>query len=366
MSVREKLSRILTYKNQIKTEAVAKGAEITDETPLREYASKISKLTIAGETGVTTSNAGSLLTSLNFRFNYDCLKVYLADYITSIDAEAMRMASSNVSLTKVQLNGQYAYPVVGTLMGYIEGKNVNTISTSAFYSCHNLRSARFPALTTVGRCAFENCLNLRYFDAPQLSSIGHSCFSNCKNLISLNTPNVEVIGELAFYSCYKLVTFDFSKVSNIWASAFYGCTELSCSVNAPLLTNAGLGIFSSTAITGINLPACANVWGNAFYGCRSMSYAFMPVLEAINSVSAFAYCSNLVSLYLLSSKVCKLSDVSTFTGTPIYNNSYTAGRYGDIFVRASLVSEYQSATNWVLLSSRITGLTDEEIAALPY
>ena len=46
MSVREKLFLIQSYKNEIKTADAAKGAEITDETPLREYASKISKLTI--------------------------------------------------------------------------------------------------------------------------------------------------------------------------------------------------------------------------------------------------------------------------------------------------------------------------------
>lgn len=39
-------------------------------------------------------------------------------------------------------------------------------------------------------------------------------------------------------------------------------------------------------------------------------------------------------------------------------------KYGSIYVPMSLLSQYQSASYWSNLSSRIVGLTDEEFASV--
>ena len=366
MSVREKLSRILTYKNQIKTEAAAKGAEITDETPLREYPSKIASLTVAVETGVTTSSESTSLDSSNLVFNYNCLYLSLADYITSISGSTFCVPTTSVSISIAYSRGSHAAPALGALMGGVEGKNVTYIDYSGFYGCKNLRSAKFPALVSINTAGFMNCINLSSFEAPLLKSIGISCFVYCQHLTSLNTSNVEEIGGNAFSNCWNLSTFDFTKVSNIGAAAFYRCSRMACPVSAPLIENIGVSTFSSAAITAVNAPICSMVWGNAFYDCSNLSYAYFPKLVAISGGTAFAYCSSLMSLYLLNNALCTLSNSNAFNGTPIYNYSNADGLYGSIFVRTSLLSNYQTATNWTYFSSRFVGLTDEEIAALPY
>ena len=78
---------------------------------------------------------------------------------------------------------------------------------------------------------------------------------------------------------------------------------------------------------------------------------------------AFASCSTLNSVYLTMSTVPTLQSSDAFFRTPLYNSAYT-GVFGSIFVPTSLLTAYQTATNWAAYSSRFVGLTDEEIAAL--
>ena len=99
--------------------------------------------------------------------------------------------------------------------------------------------------------------------------------------------------------------------------------------------------------------------------CEKLSTASFPKCTKLAGQSIFAKCYKLLSLYLLGSDVVTLSNSNTFSSTPIAGyTASTGGVYGSIFVRASLLTAFQSATNWAYFSSRMVGLTDEEIAAL--
>jgi hypothetical protein len=63
-----------------------------------------------------------------------------------------------------------------------------------------------------------------------------------------------------------------------------------------------------------------------------------------------------VSLTLTNSSVAKLDDINAFGGTPMSTSSYT-GSFGSIYVPASLVDVYKSATNWTKYAARITSIT---------
>jgi hypothetical protein len=45
-----------------------------------------------------------------------------------------------------------------------------------------------------------------------------------------------------------------------------------------------------------------------------------------------------------------------FTSTPIGGYSAVAGQYGSVFVPASLLTAFQTATNWSSIASRIVGV----------
>ena len=441
-SIREKLSRILTYKNQIKTEAVAKGAEITDETTLREYPSKIAAITVgsggsesSGEIiyGVYTSSSQSLLSSTYIRYNPLCFNVILPSYITKIGSSAFWNNGGFLSSCTADpaRQGSYISPIIGALMGKIRGDNVTEIRGMAFYQCGFLSKAEFPSLLSMSVSAFAYCKKLNTFNAPNVSVIGADCFFACNALSSVNFSKVEDIPSRCFYTCSALSTYNFenvktlgegcfnnagitrvdmSKVTSINSSAFSGCKSLSyvslpyysglleffnCTalntLYAPQCTS--IGHLAYTGISELYMPKCISIgysaftsnarilkahFGSvislpysAFRSCTKLSYLRFDGLSSISASTSYSYttfynCSNLISLYLLGSNVCTLGNSNAFSSTPIVGYTSYAGQLGRIYVRKSLLTAYQSATNWVYHESRFAGLTDAEIAALPY
>ena len=71
----------------------------------------------------------------------------------------------------------------------------------------------------------------------------------------------------------------------------------------------------------------------------------------------FSNCSNLSMLVIGTgySSVCVLSTWHVFDSSPIQYSSYL-GYYGSIYVPASLVDAYKTATNWTVYSDRITSI----------
>ena len=197
---------------------------------------------------------------------------------------------------------------------------VNSIRDSAFYNCSNLTTANFPACTTIGNNAFNTCSNLISINFPVCTSIGGSAFYSCSNLISINFPVCTSIENYAFYYCSSLTSINFPFCITIGSSAFRGCSHL----------------------TSINFPSCTWIGSNAFAGCH-----------------------RLLSAYFLNSSIPSLQQSIAFGSTPIAGyTSYTSGIYGSIFVRASMLKAFKSATNWAYYSKRMVGLTDEEITNL--
>lgn len=196
-----------------------------------------------------------------------------------------------------------------------------TISESAFYGCSKLTSINFPSCTTIGNSAFEYCSNLTSISFPVCTLIGYGAFNGCNYLRSINFPACTSISGCAFEYCYNLTSISFPVCTFIGLQAFYMC---------------------SSNLTSISFPACTTISG-----------------------AAFSQCYRLLSAYFLGSSIPSLMYSNAFISTPIANfTPYTSGEYGSIFVRASMLEEFKSATNWVYYSDRMVGLTDEEIANL--
>ena len=149
------------------------------------------------------------------------------------------------------------------------------------------------------------------------------------------------------------------EITNLyWASNHFAdcCPLLSC-ISLPACNEIGDYAFHSCkSLSSVNFPACTAVDASAFAECDSLSLASFPVCANIG-YAAFMSCYNLLNLYLASTSVCELIYSNAFTSTPI--GGYTAstgGVYGSIFVPASLVDSYKSATNWATYADRITAI----------
>lgn len=179
--------------------------------------------------------------------------------------------------------------------------------------------------------------------------------------LSSITNNASVIRQYAFERAYSLITASFPSCTSIGPAAFENCSRLT-TISFPVCTTIGKNAFNDCrSLTTISFPACTVVGSSAFFACRIISEASFPVCTNIGT-SAFYSCSSLYSLYLLGSSVAQLGGITAFDRTPI--SVSTSLGFGSIFVRASLLTAWQTATNWATYSARFVGLTDAEIEAL--
>ena len=192
--------------------------------------------------------------------------------------------------------------ITGTLTSYTNDQ-VTSIRNYAFYSCTNLTTVSFPECTSIGGSAFNNCKSLTTVSFPACTSIGSSAFNNCNSLTTVSFPECTIIGPYAFRYCSSLTTVSF--------------------------------------------PACTIIGQYAFNNCKSLTTVSFPACSSIG-YDAFRSCSSLTSIYLgISTSVCNLAGSNVFLGTNITNTT------GSIFVPASLVDSYKTATIWTYFSNRI-------------
>jgi hypothetical protein len=95
-----------------------------------------------------------------------------------------------------------------------------------------------------------------------------------------------------------------------------------------------------------------NIGDYAFYGCSNLATVDFPAATSISQY-AFNSCSKLTALILRNTEtVVTLSNTNAFKSTPI-----TSGA-GYIYVPATLVDSYKSATNWSGSADKIRAIED--------
>ena len=229
-----------------------------------------------------------------------------------------------------------------------------TIGYNAFASCTRLTSVSFPVCTTIRNNAFYCCTRLTSVSFPECTSIGNSAFQSCSSLTSVSFPECTSIGSFAFYYCTSLTSVSFPVCTSIGYYAFASCTSLT-SVSFPVCTTIVSFAFAAcSSLTSVSFPECTSIGSSAFQSCTSLTSVSFPVCTSIGSY-AFQCCNRLISLTLGGSSVCLLMGSFAFIETPIGGYSELAGQYGSIFVPASLLASYKTATNWSYFSSRFVG-----------
>lgn len=229
-------------------------------------------------------------------------------------------------------------------------ENCLSIGINAFATATNIRNASFPKCIYIGIGAFNQNSRLTSIFAPEVSRIEQDAFFNCSRLTDINFPKCSYIGHNAFKNTLIPSAY-FPLAETIDISAFFSCRSLSQAV-FPICTNISNMAFNSCkALVDISAPNCIRIGQSAFQFCYELASASFPACETIGSY-AFFNCSKLSQVFLLNSSIVQL-ETAVFNGTPIFNSSIL-GYFGSVYVPASLVDAYKSATNWSACSNRIT------------
>lgn len=176
----------------------------------------------------------------------------------------------------------------------------------------------------VANKAFKGNTTIETVNLPYATSVGNEAFASCYGLNQLSLPMCSYIGVQAFYCCRPISQVDLPMCSYIGINAFNGCWEVS----------------------QVNLPVCNYIGNFAFMDCSYISQVNLPMCSFIGSL-VFGY-NNLLSIITIGySSVCSLTASNAFSKTQITSST------GSIYVPASLVDSYKSATNWSYFSTQI-------------
>ena len=191
---------------------------------------------------------------------------------------------------------------------------IRTISSSSSSTDHSLEDAILQDTLTD-------------YTNNRITKLRDSALRATNNLTSVNFPNVLTIGKEAL-----------------------AYNESLTSITMPLLTDAGEAAFLENYIlTSINLPSLKNIGLMGFMNCFALESAEFASLTDIPT-QCFFDCESLTSLTLSSTTMTTLGATNAFTGTPI------ASGEGYIYVPASLVDTYKTATNWSTYAKQIKAI----------
>ena len=194
------------------------------------------------------------------------------------------------------------------------------------------------------------------YENSMVTNIGSHAFAYCSSLTTMSFPACTSIGSSAFQYCYSLTTASFHACTSIGNYAFAYCSSLT-TMSFPACTSIGNYAFSyCTNLTTASFPACTSIGSCVFAYCSSLATASFPACKSIGG-SAFSKCCTFISLYLLGSSVARLANSNAFSSTPFMGYvSSTSGVWGSIYVPASLLDSYKTATNWAYYSLRFVGV----------
>lgn len=162
----------------------------------------------------------------------------------------------------------------------------------------------------------------QYNIANSASFVYSSCFEY-KLVETVDLPNCLYVGSKAFYYCASLTTVNLPACTTLYELAFRNCGNLSY-VSLPNVVRLSSDCFRNcSALETISLPKCSYVSQRAFYSCTNLQTIYMgterSVVATMTHSNALSGCSALQSIY----------------------------------VPASLVDAYKTASNWSYYSSKI-------------
>jgi len=281
------------------------------------------------------------------------------------------------------------------LLQHFNDKFINNTDIETFNEL-----SKFTNITEINRNnRFNSCTNLKSIDLSNITKISGSNgyerwnFEFCSNLEDVgDTSNVTYFGEMAFWGCTKLTHIDISSAEYIIGDAFYNCSSLIINEFPTSLKYINDEFRNVTLPQTIDIPGLETIENKSFTGnasvvhikdlgtisklgdgtdgynnapfsnCPNLEDAIIP--ETVTKIGhAFGSGSNNIRwIKILSNSVPELCAIRTFGAEwtnpymdPI-NGTYVGKTY-PIYVKDSLLTQYQSATNWEYIASRLRPLS---------
>ena len=278
---------------------------------------------------------------------------YYNSRITQVGEYGFAMATNltSVNLPRCSKLSQYAF-YYDTGLTSVSLPNLTSMRRWAFAYCSSLNSIELSMCTEISSNAFINCINLKSVSFPVCKTILSSAFKNCSSLQSINVPKCTKIDNNAFYGCTNLTSVSFPACTDIGSSAFYSCTNLayidfpafSGTVTSTLL---GMSFGSFKKLLAVSFSKSPNIAVSAFNKCSKLASVNFPACTTIGEY-AFYNCYSLKNVTLQASTIVELGGSLAFYGSGD----------GYIYVPASLVSAYKSASYWSYYADRITAIVE--------
>lgn len=281
---------------------------------------------------------------------------------TKGDAQAYPFDGWNPSLAGITENTIYtakfkdtSSPTRGLLSRTIKtvpDVGISYVRSCAFALCQKLEDVNMPSVVSIDFNAFNWCYKIQSVNLPMLKTLGTNVFLSCDQMTAINAPSVESIGWSAFAQCRNLSAVAFPVLNVVGSSAFYGDNNIK-SFYLPAVTVIYSGAFMSCyGMKTIDITSAKIIGTQAFRSCAGyLKSIVLPNTQEI-SANAFANCTSLTEIYLLSTSVVSMPQSNIFSNAGILSDG------GKIYVPSSLVDTYKSAINWSYYADRITAYVE--------
>lgn len=269
-------NEIAGEKENIRQAIVTAGVACPEDTPLVQYAGKISQIqnrvTDAG-TEIFYKGTDSTLTQEST--TYTVPTTYAAVAPSGLSGYANLQAVTMQNVTSVMDSA------------FAGNKNLTSITAPLckYYGANALVDTGLSGAYTnsaaeyFGAGCFQNNTKITSFDLANAKYIGGSCFEGCNKVTTINIPKAVSLGNRCFVNFANNV-YDGSAALQKW------------SLSAPLVKSVGCEVANgNSALNSLALPAAEIIGRYAFYNCVNLSSINLPAVKSIDE-SAFAFYSN--------------------------------------------------------------------------
>lgn len=320
----DNLNIIESVKTDIKTAIENKGVDMTGVS-FPGYASKIGEITTSFVTVPLNVSANGTYTPGQGVDGYSQVVVDVPQSVTGFTEKDITEKTYSI----INLDNSASF-----------------VASSAFNGNTTIKTVNLPYATKVYNYAFYVCTSLTQVNLPMCSILYSNAFYFCRSLTQVDIPVCSIISDYALGYCTSLSQVSLPMCNTIMQAGFQNCSKLT-QVDLPMCSYIDLNGFQSCySLSQVSLPLCSIIGNNAFNYCSSLSQISLPVCSII-SKNAFGYCRSLSIITIGYSSVCSLGSTNVFSNTQITSST------GSIYVPASLVDSYKSATNWSIYSTQI-------------
>lgn len=206
---------------------------------------------------------------------------------------------------------------------------LNSFQKYADLISDNVTSVSDENVTSVRNSCFSGCNKLQEVYLPNVTSIGESAFSGCDMLSKINIQNVETLDDSALSNCYGITELYLPKAITIGQSA---CDNMS-------------------GLKKVTLGNIKTIEAYAFMGNINCEEIDISLNENIDVIGAYAFFNNKLSkLIIRGTALIPLASSNALVGAPISDGK------GKIYVDASMVDIYKTATNWSTFADAIEAI----------